>query len=180
MSKISTSAKILLASSLMVIGAAASAADNGFYAGASYSNVKAAPNDGGSFRLGTLGVLGGYQVNKYIGVEGRLASGVKDADVNFGEIPATVSIDSFAAINAIGSYPLGNGVSAYGTLGYGQTRFKFEALGESEKDKLNAFNYGAGLQYKTGPYAVRLGYESLANKSGITVDGVTLTGVYNF
>jgi len=177
MSKVSTSAKILLASSLMVIGAAATAADNGYYAGASYSDVKVKADDiGTSFRLSVLSALGGYQINKNFAVEARIGTGARDANLG----GTNFEVDSFAAVNGVASYPIANNISAYGTLGYNQVRFKFTSAEDSGKEKLNAFNYGAGLQYKTGPYAVRLGYESLANKSGITVDGVTLTGVYNF
>ena len=177
MSKITTSAKILLASSLMVIGAAASAADNGYYAGASYSDVKVKIDEvGTSFRLGVLSALGGYQINKNFAVEGRLGTGVRDADV----VGANFEVDSFVAVNGVATYPLANNVSAYGTLGYGQTRLNVSFPGGSEKSRLSAFNYGAGLQYKTGPYAARLGFESLADKSGVSVSGVTLTGIYNF
>ncbi len=177
MSKIAASAKVLLASSFMVIAAGATAADNGYYAGASYSDVKVKADDiGTSFRLGVLSALGGYQINKNFAVEARLGSGAKDADL-FG---ASFEVDSFAAVNGVASYPLANNVSVYGTLGYGQTRLKVSFDGTSEKNKLSAFNYGGGLQYKTGPYAVRLGFESLADKSAVSVSGVTLTGVYNF
>ena len=169
---------------LLVLGAAvasfnAAAADNGVYAGATYSNftLKDSNLPGISIDLGSLGVIGGYQFNENFAIEGRAATGVQDANV-LGAI--NVKLDSYVGANVVGLLPLSNGFSGYGTLGYGQAKITASGGGTTVSGSESSINYGAGLQYRTNSVTVRAGYESLFDKSGTTARGFTLTGLFHF
>lgn len=172
--------KKLITVGLLSMAATSTAfANEGFYLGASYTDfrLEETTTPGAKVDLGIAGILAGYRFTENFALEGRVSMGANDGNLG----PAEFEIDSFVAVNVLGSIPLGNqGFSLYGTLGYGRAEISVTAPGLSGSDSETSANYGFGLMYTTGPWSVRGGYESLFDKNDLEATGVTLTATYAF
>lgn len=167
--------KIFLASILALSATAASA--QGLYAGVQYSGTQL-KEDGTALKadLNGFGVVGGYHINENVAVEGRYLTGVGSDTIQ----GAKVELDDYIGVNLIGSIPLGDGFSGYGSVGYGQASIKLSGGGASVRESDSSVSYGIGLQYKMTNYTIRGGYESLYDKDSLSAQGVTVTVARHF
>lgn len=126
----------------------------GVYGNLGYANTHA---DG--VNLGAIGGRLGYRMNNWFGVEGELAGGVKSDDVNVGGVNAKVKLRHAEAIYAVGFAPVSPNFDLIGRIGYGNTKLKASALGQSASDDGDSWNFGVGGQYHfDGVNGVRADY----------------------
>jgi outer membrane immunogenic protein len=99
----------------------------------------------------TLGAIQGRlgaRFGKYLGVEGELAGGVKNADVNTGGGTATLKLSSEVGVYAVGFLPVSSSFDAFARVGYGRTNISASAgNGGTAAGSDNSWNYGGGGQY---------------------------------
>ncbi|MCG2584397.1 outer membrane beta-barrel protein [Massilia sp. TS11] len=135
--------KIAVAAALAVIASSTYAAETtGFYVGAQVGTSKL---DGISGHKSAFGGLVGYDFNDNVAVElgyGRLAS----FKVSGVDIDADQTI-----VSVLGKAPLGNGLSAYGRLGYNRLHVDGRYMGFSAGDSENKAVFGVGMAYQFAP-----------------------------
>lgn len=170
--------KIALGLAVMAISSTALA--QGFYAGIGYNSLELTSGSAPGFKADVdmlSGVLG-YRLNPNLALEGRLGVGVNDESFGL----ARAELDSYIGANVVGTLPLTpNGWALYGTVGYGFADFSGRnAAGLGFRDDDGSVNYGAGVQYATGPYTFRAGYENLYDKGSSEADGFAITATYAF
>lgn len=132
--------------------------------------------------------LAGYQVNKYLAVEGRYTRSYGDASwedhgSDDGEDESELSN---LAIYVKPMYPIDN-FSLYALLGYGKTTFDIDGIQEHNE---NGFQWGIGASYgMTDQFSVFVDYTQLYNDEGfdgiptyldIESDSITLGVTYKF
>ena len=151
--------KALFLSLLLVFVSISTAANaKGFYSGLVVDSQNLDfPTDA---RFNLLGVVGGYQFNDYLSVEGRLSTGLNDETLNVivSEGPGELSreIDFQASVFLKGSYEIANGLSIYALTGYSDTTLEstllFEqdsvAVSNTSDASVNGFAYGVGLNFE--------------------------------
>lgn len=167
--------KVLIASALAVFATTASA--QGFYAGAQLVSVKLEIDSMGvSADLNGLGLLGGYRLTDNFALEGRYITGIGDDTI----FNVKTELESYVGVNLLGNFPLNKDFSLYGSLGYGNTAIQFSGVGGVAEADESSASYGAGLQYSTGQFTVRGGYESLYDKDDESIGGLNLTATMSF
>lgn len=158
---------------------ASSAMAEGMYAGIGYNSLDLTSSSAPGFvaNVDMLSGVLGYRLNSHWAVEGRLGVGVNDDSFN----ASRLELDSYLGANVLGQLPLNRAWSLYGTLGYGFAEFSGRnAAGLGFNDDGGSVNYGLGVQFSTGPYSVRAGYENLYSKGGSEADGLAITATYRF
>ncbi len=132
-------------------------------------------------------LLAGFDINKYVGVEGRYSKGFQDVDYTGANL--SKSLDSRygnIAVYLKAGYEIQN-FKPYVLLGYGETEFtNLEGFDRKEA----GFQYGGGVEYKINKHwhifvdYVReydgTGFDGRARLEDITVDHATLGFRYQF
>ncbi|WP_295419838.1 porin family protein [Sulfurovum sp.] len=154
----------------------------GFYVGLGYTYMKM-DNAGAAGDVNGNGItlLGGYNFNKYLAVEGRYSMTLGDLSVDNG---ADAGDLSNIALYLKPQYTV-DMFKLYGLLGYGQVTYDNGSTDYSE----NGFQYGAGMGIMaTDNIDVYVDYTRLYDDDGfdgipnnnITVDAVNVGVNYNF
>ena len=135
---------LLLSATLGAAAFGAQAQDRGFYAGAG-AGQSFVDEQGYDDEDTAFAVFGGYQVNRYFGVEAGYA--------DFGEIePDTVGPELEADTGylvAVGSLPISDSFSAYAKAGLHRWNLDAELPGLAHSDDSGSDpTYGLGLQYR--------------------------------
>lgn len=156
------------------MAAPAFAADNGFYIGANVgqATVSGTPYSGLEKKSDTsLGLLGGYQVNKNLAVEMQY--------INFGKTYAQAShpiTTTGLSFSAVGILPVSDSFSVFGKLGFASTTLKVDCnvcTPANYSGTRTAVAYGLGGQYNFNQVlGIRVGYDKYAiGKSADQTDG---------
>ena len=152
----------------MLAPAAANAQDatGGAYANLGYSYVDA---DGG--HLDALTGRFGFKFNNWIGAEaeGSFGLGSEDVtvDVGTGPIAGSVKLKHQLAAYVVGFAPVGTNTDLFARVGYGTNKFRVRALGVSDSDSVESFNYGIGVAHHfDGVNGVRLDWTRYDLKDG--------------
>lgn len=173
---------ILLATLLVAPTYAANT--EGFYIGGQY-NQHSLEFEGVDLNLATLGILGGYQINEYFSVEGRLNLGIKDKTEHQGSNSYKFEVDNSYSAFVKGAYPFTDTFSAYALAGFNSSKYKgTERIGNSsisDSDSKSGFAYGAGLQFKVNDaWSVSGEYVVLPEPEDIDVTNLSLVVRYKF
>lgn len=146
-------APVAIAAALLAPAAAsAQTADTGFYGSAGYAIIspKGAPSD-----LGAINLRGGYQFNRYLGVEAEGALGVDDGHFTTGTgataIRGSYGLDWSIGAFGVARYPVTDKFDVFARAGVVHGEFKGKArsgtttVRVSDNDEL--FAGGAGVQF---------------------------------
>lgn len=173
--------KIVLALSCIALSFGVSAQATGesnWYMGSHYSvqEVSSRPDRA----LETLGFIGGYKINKYIGLETRYSEGISGHSDSFYANDSLASykedIDSQASLLIKASYPLSRSFDIYALAGL--VKSNYEITTSSSYTDLegnttttyphlirfseNGFNYGMGVNYRvTNKVALFIEHQNL-------------------
>lgn len=174
--------KLTLAAILVCLSQAAQAADSGIYLGAGFAsgrlsgcaNVTSTCNNfaANSQDSGHLRLIGGYDFNKYIGIEAGLSQlGTYKVKNTALATVGTAKVSSFS-LAAKGGYTFPHGFSIFGKLGVGSVTSKYTAdagmtiPGGSEQTSTGLL-FGMGGQYNfTEMVGIRLLTEVIGYKDG--------------
>lgn len=146
--------KLTYLAAAAVVAASAPLAAHAADAGSTFSPIQAygtigyanANQDG--INLGAIQGRLGARFGKYLGVEGELAGGVKNADVAVSGRTATLKLSSEVGVYAVGFLPLSSSFDAFARVGYGRTNISATAgNGGAATGSDNSWNYGGGAQY---------------------------------
>ena len=97
--------------------------------------------------LGAIQGRLGARFSQYLGVEGELAAGVKEDDVNVAGTNVNVKLQHQAALYGVGYLPVSPQADLFARVGYGTSKIKASAAGTSVADDGDSWNYGVGGQY---------------------------------
>lgn len=136
---------LLSAAAVALMGTPALAQDNtrtGLYGSLGYSQMDGADGDLGAVtgRLGT-------RLNRNLGIEGELSTGVRDDDVSFGGIDGSLKLDYDAAAYGVAYLPISDNFELFGRLGYGTTSVEADVAGFTQTEDGESVNYGAGANW---------------------------------
>ncbi|MED5547748.1 MAG: porin family protein [Pseudomonadota bacterium] len=160
----------------------AQTADNGFNLSAGYSRI-----DLENFDLGAATIRGGYDFNRYLGVEAQLDIGIDGDDANACPVDAvciaaisTLDLEYSVGAFAVGRVPLTDSFSVFGRLGYVTTEFDANfAYGGSTDDQ--AIAWGVGAQYEVWENgAIRFDYTRTDYDDFGEADSFGLSYVHRF
>ena len=171
-----TMKKQLLALAILGTLASSAYAAEDFYVGARVGQATSTATGLTKSIDGTLGIMGGYRVNKNFAVEanfddlGRVYSGAASAKTNV------------YGLSALGSVAVAERCDVFGKLGYSSVLMSPSA-GISHRK--NDFSYGLGAQYNLNrEVGIRAGWDRYAvgNSAGATsAENVyTVGGIYKF
>jgi opacity protein-like surface antigen len=150
----------------------------GFYIGGSYTGVRW---DIGLFDakedFGVLAVRGGYQINDYVAIEGRLGAGAKDADYH----GVDLEIENMYGIYGKVGLPTDSGFYPYAMLGMTHAKVKASIPGATVTDSDSDVSYGLGVDYWVNK-TISLGveYANFYDKEGDEITGITLGVNFKF
>lgn len=170
---------LMLSACLAVPGAAmAAGTDPGFYAGAGYTFATLESNDVDvDADLGVLFLRGGYQINQYLAVEGRLGEGVQDDKVQ----GVKLEIEEMYGVYAKVGLPTEIGLYPYALLGMTHAKLKASVPGFSASSTDSDISYGVGADYWfSKQLSAGLEYANFYDKDGDTISGFTLGVNYKF
>ncbi len=188
---------LMLAAALICLAQSARAADTGFYVGAGFANGRltacnntscnnfsANAQDSGHLRL-----VGGYDINRYVGIEAGLSAlGSYKVRNPSGSTIGTVKASAFT-LAAKGGYKFPHGFSVFGKLGLASVRTQYTAdpgwtLAMGADQTSAGVVLGAGGQYDLNDViGFRLFTEIVTYKDeGYTgaIGGTTLMAVFKF
>jgi OOP family OmpA-OmpF porin len=177
----------VLAMFTAAMAAPAFAADNGFYIGANMgqATVSGSPySDFGKKSDTSLGLLGGYQVNKNLAVEMQYIDFGKSYAQAIHPITTTGT-----SLSAVGILPVSDSFSVFGKLGMASTTLKVDCNicnPANYSVTRTAIAYGLGGQYNINQaLGIRIGYDKYAiGNSADQTDGtygvVSAGVVYKF
>jgi opacity protein-like surface antigen len=143
-------------------------AEDTWYLGGLYNAQETSPDDGDfSSDFNTIGVLAGYQYNKYFALEARIATGTSGYTGTFGHPDSTEGsynedINSQMSLSIKASYPIFKSLRLYGLAGYTKTKVEISGTATIDApDGVNfinfpfkitnsdsGFSYGIGLNYQ--------------------------------
>jgi hypothetical protein len=146
-------APVAIAAALLAPAAAsAQTADSGFYGSAGYAIIspKGAPSD-----LGAVNLRGGYQFNRYLGVEAEGAIGVDDGHFTVGTgataVRGTYKLDWSLGAFGVARYPVTDQFDVFARAGVVHGEFKGKARSGTTvvraNDNEEAFAGGVGAQF---------------------------------
>lgn len=135
---------LLSAAAVALMGTPALAQDarTGMYGSLGYSQLDGADGD-----LGAVTARLGTRLNRNLGFEGELSTGVKDDDISVGAIDGSLKLDYDAAAYAVGYLPLSDNFELFGRAGYGTTQVKADVAGFTQTEDGESWNYGAGANW---------------------------------
>ncbi len=155
---------ILTAATLLVSGAAF-AKEPGWYGGVSLGYTELAVGDGVKDKALGLGLLGGYQQNKYIAWEGEVQTSGEAKDsamINGSSVDVEAKYESWA-IGIVGMYPFAERFTVFGRFLPMYGRFTVDSSGGGESNKVTeregGYTVGAGASAQFGPVDLRLRYD---------------------
>jgi opacity protein-like surface antigen len=136
--------KLAIATALVLASIGAQA--QGMYAGLGYS--KFALEGGGVSLKPSLATLKlGYEMSPYLAVEGRIGAGGTSDTLKINGVSVDMNLESFYAVYAKGTLPLGEMFGVYGLVGYNSVKGKASAGGYSvTTDSQSGGSYGAGVE----------------------------------
>jgi len=150
---------------------AQTAAPTGVYGTLGYADTHSDGTD-----LGVLQGRLGYRIIPNAGVEAEGAFGVKNDDIHAGDITGRAKLDHQVAIYGVGFLPLSDKADLLARVGYGNTKVKVSALGQSASSDSDSWNFGVGGQYHfDGKNGVRVDY----TREEFTKDDVGHADVYS-
>lgn len=124
-----------------------------------YANLDAGIFDGGQPDLGIIQGRLGYRFNNWLGVEGEAATGIKGDTDDIGGIDVNTKLKHEFAGYAVGFAPIGPNTDLLARVGYGSTKIRTRALGVSDSDSEESWNFGVGAQHLfDGVNGVRVDY----------------------
>lgn len=131
--------------------------DTTVYGTIGYANVAA---DGDAdVNLGAIQGRIGARFGKYFGVEGELATGVKDDSFDVAGTNVDVELKHEVGVFAVGNYPITDRFDIFARVGYAWAEAKAKGAGISDEADLDGVAYGVGGQYFfTDKDGVRLDY----------------------
>ena len=161
---------------------------NSWYTGLGLGGFKLdSSTDDESYKKATATILAGYEISKYLSIEGRYTTSL--GDIKFKDSKGTQKTDSSFSNIALYtklSYPIGE-FKPYLLLGYGKS--KITNIADSDRSE-SGFQYGAGASYELdnhwGIFAdyTRLyddnGFDGRASDSNIKIDTATAGIKYRF
>jgi hypothetical protein len=158
-------------------GVASAQSDSSFHLGAGYTALS-----GNDVTLGAITVRGGYDFNRYIGVEADVHVGVVDESVPsiIGDID--VSADFGAGAFVVGRLPLGDGMNnLYLRGGYGSITVEDSAGGITVAEDVDGFAVGFGGEfYFAGNNGVRLDYTRYESDENEALDAYGIAYIRRF
>lgn len=124
-----------------------------------YANLNAGIANGDGNDLGVIGARLGYRFNNFVGVEGELATGLKSDTDTIGGVDVNTKLKSAAAVYGVGFLPLSANTDLLARVGYGTTKLRSKALGVSDSNSEESWNFGVGAQHHfDGVNGVRVDY----------------------
>lgn len=157
------------------------------YVGASVEAYDLSASGWPTFRSYVGAFKAGMFLNDYLAIEGKVGFGIHDKkkDYNFygDTLSVSAGIDHYISVLAVGAYPVHEKFDIYAKAGFSSVklRLKFESndIWNSYTDKITdtetSFSAFAGIAYYATPTStVNLEYGQLLDKSGISVDGLSL------
>jgi outer membrane autotransporter protein len=122
-----------------------------------------------------LRLLGGYELNPNLSVEGHVLLGTKDGSVNFEGETVKVKADSIWGVFLKPKVAVMPDLELFGRLGFARTQREVSSPGLSEKQSANSFAYGLGAAYAiTDKLSLSLDYMSYYDRKDIQFKGPTL------
>jgi hypothetical protein len=112
-----------------------------------YVNLNLGLADGGQADVKAIQGRVGYRFTPYIGVEGELATGLDSDTDTISGVQVKTKLRHEAAVYGVGFLPLGPNTDLLARIGYGTTRYRAEALGVSNTDSAESWNFGVGAQH---------------------------------
>jgi len=159
--------KKLLSSAITIITstyASSVCANEHWYLGAFYDEQEIS-RDNQEFN--TIGVIAGFQYNKYFSLETRLSTGASGYSSFYGTSKSQKGnykedIDSQTSMLIKASYPIFESFNIYALTGYSMTKLEINGLGQindensniigdypyQHTETVNGFSYGLGLNYQ--------------------------------
>ncbi|WP_047533781.1 outer membrane protein [Methylotenera sp. N17] len=180
--------KMLVILGFISISHSVFAEDYGFYAGLNIGIGKAdfnTPNGLDKSRSLVSGLVLGYKLNQYFGVEGQYTGIGKVTD----NVSGSAKADALS-LSAIGYLPVNEEFNLYGKLGVAATKSTVSSsLSPMNDASRTSVTYGFGGQYNLNKdIGMRLGWDhynaavdmSSGNKHNINANVVSVGVVYNF
>jgi len=142
---------------LTLISAPSAHADDTWYLGALYSVQEVSIQ---SRDLNTVGIILGYQFNKYFSLETRLSTGISSYSITYEPINAEIeeNINTQAALLIKASYPIFKSFNVYGLVGHSNTKSEIKISASDHPysgfpssnltETGSGFTYGLGLNYQ--------------------------------
>ena len=163
--------------------------ESGFYVGLGYSYIKTKVNEPGFPEVDitgdAIGILAGYNFNKYIALEGRYGTTFGDITYEDDAGSEDTSGDmSNWGIYVKPMYPMGE-LTLYGLLGYGEVTI--DDFGSEESD--DGFQWGLGASYAVNEnVGVFVDYTRLYDDEGfdtssdidVVAESINIGFTYNF
>ncbi len=147
--------------------------ESGFYVGlgygyidinADYDALARAPFNGDTNHNSFM-ALAGYQINRYLAIEGRYWAGGDDSFTTPTGRNVDTDIDAWG-IYVKPIYPVTGKISVYGLLGYAHVKYKMSAPLYSETWNEGGFSWGLGASYRiTENFSIFADYTQLHHHS---------------
>jgi opacity protein-like surface antigen len=163
--------------------------ESGFYVGLGYSYIKTNVKESGFPELDitgdAIGILAGYNFNRYIAVEGRYGTTFGDItyEDDLGSTDTSGDMTNWG-IYLKPMYPMGE-LTLYGLLGYGELTIDDAGVEESD----NGFQWGLGANYTVNEnVGVFVDYTRLYDDTGfdtnsdadVVADSINIGFTYTF
>jgi len=158
--------------------AAPSADDSGFYLGAALTRVTYKEIGFSDANPTALALMGGWRVNRYFAVEGRLGGGIANDSIN---VPGVGSIDlklkSYFSVLARGTLPVSDQFDLYAVAGQTRADLGASVGGFSASGSDSSFSYAIGGEFLMGTShsAVGLEFGRLLSGTGYDADAYSVT-----
>ncbi|MBY5922704.1 porin family protein [Ferrimonas balearica] len=106
-----------------------------------------------------LTVLGGYQFNPYLALEGRVGIGMTDDNLEMWSNDVSFELDRYFGGYLVATAPLSDWVAIYGMAGFTDAKVSAKIDSQKGSESDSEFSYGAGLKlYGTENAAFTLEY----------------------
>lgn len=120
----------------------------------------------------------GYEINPFFAVEGELALGLYEDDVDVLGVPVDVGIDSGYGAFIVGKAPLGV-IDVFGRIGYAEVNIEGSAGGFSASEDGSGMAFGAGVNFNVLILRMRAEYTRYEIDDG-DVDSLGISALLKF
>lgn len=165
---------------IAAIAVSTTAAQAQLYGEIAYMPLKFEATDGVNTLKASPSLIGltlGYELHKYVAVEGMAAFSAKDDSLELNGVssPVDVKVNNAYGVFVKPKAMLSDKFEVFGRLGYVKSKVSVSGLGLSESDSESDFAYGIGANYylSTTTY-LTASYMNLYNKDDAKVTGFTL------